>query len=129
MPRDAATLEAAIERVETVLEHARTHCAGCGRNESALNDVDNDLGAAVEAWAEAEAEKMVEEARRLLRPLFARAAALVHTGADGERLGELLDLADALDVEPKLDAEGDAAKLAERVRALRARLDQELGFV
>lgn len=93
-----------------------------------MNAADNDLGETVEAWAERETETMLAEAHRLLQPLFARAAALEHAGADGQRLGDLLDLADALDVKPERDLESAESKLAERVRATRERLDETLGW-
>src|SRR5262249_39990429 len=95
--------------------------------EERLNAADNDLGETVEAWAERETETMLAEAHRLLQPLFARAAALEHAGADGQRLGDLLDLADALDVKPERDLESAESKLAERVRATRERLGDALG--
>jgi hypothetical protein len=93
--------------------------------EERLNDADNALGDALETFAEKVAEERIRQARELLTPLLADAAALSKAGADGRKLRELLDLADLLDLEPMPDAAA-LSQIVERVNRVQSKIDGEL---
>lgn len=97
-----ADLEHALSRVDSRLERARVTCAALSAadsgdglralarraeaDEAALVDLDNALGTARDAWAEAEAAKAIKLAREQCAPLVALLGALIEAGAqEGEK--------------------------------------------